>query len=156
MTAFHDIKQPLSNFRSWNVKNYISCGPRLSQVPYIGKMQLKSIQNILSSFNIKMQDNVMQMGEIAVSLFQILWMPIQLLQQMVDRQHRTRWWGCRNIHWLIDTLTFATLCSAIVFCLFSYNGCIIHIATNFQLCWLDYRFPWNCLIWHVLVTVTYI
>ena len=156
MTAFHDIKQLLSNFQSWNVKNYITCDLRLSQVPYIGKMQLKSIQNVLSSFSIKMQDNVMHMCEIAVSLFRILWMPIQLLQQMVGRQHRTRWWGCRNIHWLIDTLTFSILCRAIIFCLFSYNGYIIHIATSFQLCWLDYRFPWDCLTWYVLVTVTYI
>ena len=156
MITFHDIKQLLSNIRSWNVKNYITCGTRLSQVPYIGKMQLKSIQNILSSFSIKMQDNVMHMCKIEVRLFRILWMLIQLLQPMIDRQHQTRWWGCRNIHWLIDTLTFAILCRAIVFCLFSYNGCIIHIATNFQLCWLDYRFPRNCLIWYVLVMVTYI
>ena len=32
-----------------------------------------------------MQDIVMHMCKIAVSLFQILWMPIQLLQQMADR-----------------------------------------------------------------------
>ena len=70
-----------------NVKNYITCGSRLSQVPYIGKMQLKSIQNILSSFSIKMQENVMRIYEIAVSLFRILWISIQLLQQMVDIQH---------------------------------------------------------------------
>ena len=39
-------------------------------------------------FSTKIQDNVMHMCEILVSLFRILWMTMQLLQQLFDGQHQ--------------------------------------------------------------------
>ena len=37
--------------------------------------------------------------------------------------------------------------------IFIYD-CIMHIAIYFQFFWLYYKFPRNCFIWYVLVTVT--
>ena len=53
-----------------------------------------------------------------------------------------------SIYWLIGTLTFAILCGAMVFCLFSIWLYYPH-SYLFSIVFIGLQFPWNSLTWYV-------
>ena len=102
-----------------------------------------------------MQVNVMHMCKIAVSFFWNLWMLLDAAtdgrRTMPNQIMKMEKHPLTNKHF---DICYIVQSYSILF-IFIY-GYIMHRATYFQLSWLDYMFPWNCLIWCVLIKVTFI